>query len=406
MYIGSTGPSGLHHLVYEVVDNSIDEAMGGYGKNIEVTIHADNSITVSDEGRGIPVGRHKHFTDKSALEVVLTVLHAGGKFDNKSYKTSGGLHGVGVSVVNALSEWMVVEVKREGKIHSQKYCRGIAEGPVEVIKETKATGTKILFKPDPVIFETTVFSFDVLATRLRELAFLNKGVAITLTDERDEGRQAKFLFEGGIIEFVKYLNQNKSVLNEVIYFTKERELEFEHKENELVAVEIALQYNDTYQENIFSFANNINTREGGTHLAGFRSAMTRTTNDYIRKNDLLKKSDIQITGEDFREGLTAVVSVRISNPQFEGQTKTKLGTVKSRVWWSPSSMKGWRNILKSTHELQKIANKVISAAQAQRRRARREIWHDAKMRSKAVDCRGNWRIVLKKSLCVKFYGRG
>lgn len=365
MYIGSTGPSGLHHLVYEVVDNSIDEAMGGYGKNIEVTIHADNSITVSDEGRGIPVGRHKHFTDKSALEVVLTVLHAGGKFDNKSYKTSGGLHGVGVSVVNALSEWMVVEVKREGKIHSQKYCRGIAEGPVEVIKETKATGTKILFKPDPVIFETTVFSFDVLATRLRELAFLNKGVAITLTDERDEGRQAKFLFEGGIIEFVKYLNQNKSVLNEVIYFTKERELEFEHKENELVAVEIALQYNDTYQENIFSFANNINTREGGTHLAGFRSAMTRTTNDYIRKNDLLKKSDIQITGEDFREGLTAVVSVRISNPQFEGQTKTKLGNSEVKGLVESIVNEGLAEYFEEhPTEAKKIANKVISAAQA------------------------------------------
>ncbi|MBI1390154.1 MAG: DNA topoisomerase (ATP-hydrolyzing) subunit B [bacterium] len=367
MYIGSTGVDGLHHLVYEVVDNSIDEAGAGYGDTIDVTIHADNSITVVDEGRGIPTGRHKHYTDKSAMEVVLTVLHAGGKFDHKSYKTSGGLHGVGISVVNALSEWLVAEVRRDGKIHYQKFERGIPVGPMEIIGDAKKTGTKILFKPDTSIFEATVFSFDVLATRLRELAFLNKGITINLIDDREEDKKATFHFEGGINEFVKFLNKNKTIINpEPIYFHKEREIVAEGKEEtEMVSVEIAMQYNDGYQENIFSFANNINTREGGTHLSGFRSALTRTSNDYIKRNDLLKKSDIQISGEDLREGLTCVISVKISNPQFEGQTKTKLGNSEVKGLVESIVGEGLSEFFEENPSVaKKIANKVISAAQA------------------------------------------
>ncbi|RJP19353.1 MAG: DNA topoisomerase (ATP-hydrolyzing) subunit B [Candidatus Omnitrophota bacterium] len=366
MYIGSTGVSGLHHLVYEVVDNSIDEASAGFGDKIDVIIHSDNSITVADEGRGIPVGQHSVHKNKTALEVVLTILHAGGKFDNKSYKTSGGLHGVGVSVVNALSEWLEVEVKRGGNVYYQRYDHGIPEGPPENIRPTKNTGTKIIFKPDGKIFETTEFSFDVLAVRLRELAFLNGGVTITLTDEREVGKQAIFHFKGGIVEFVKYLNQNKTVLhNRPIHFYKEREIEVTGKDNEMVSVEIAMQYNDGYQENIFSFANNINTREGGTHLAGFRAALTRTTNDYIKKNDLLKKNDAVISGEDFREGLTAVISVKISNPQFEGQTKTKLGNSEVKGLVESIVNDGLSEYFEEhPAEAKKIAQKVISAAQA------------------------------------------
>ncbi|MFB3784798.1 MAG: DNA topoisomerase (ATP-hydrolyzing) subunit B [bacterium] len=364
MYIGSTSAEGLHHLVYEVVDNSIDEAAAGFGKRIDVIIHSDNSVTVQDEGRGIPVGKHSTYKGKSALEVVLTVLHAGGKFDHKSYKTSGGLHGVGVSVVNALSEWMDVEVKRDGKIYYQRYEHGAPQGPPEIIKETKSTGTKILFKADAKIFETIEYSFEILAKRLRELAFLNKGITITLTDERENGKQAVFHFEGGIIEFVKYLNTNKTVLhNEPIYFFKEREIE--GKENESVSVEIAMQYNDGYQENIFSFANNINTREGGTHLIGFRSALTRSTNDYIKKNNLIKKSDISISGDDLREGLAAVISVKISNPQFEGQTKTKLGNSEVKGLVESIVNDGLAEFFEENPATaKKIAQKVISAAEA------------------------------------------
>ncbi|MBN2330046.1 MAG: DNA topoisomerase (ATP-hydrolyzing) subunit B [Candidatus Omnitrophica bacterium] len=364
MYIGSTAVEGLHHLVYEAVDNSIDEASAGYGKEIDVIIHSDNSITVTDQGRGIPVGAHNVYKDKTALEVVLTVLHAGGKFDHKSYKTSGGLHGVGISVVNALSEWLEVQVKRNGNVYYQRYDHGRPLSPPEILRKTKSTGTKILFKPDSQIFETTEFSYEVLAKRLRELAFLNKGVSITLTDEREDGKQNTFLFEGGIIEFVKFLNVNKNVLNnKPIYFYKEREMNGE--KNEMVAVEIAMQYNDSYQENIFSFANNINTREGGTHLAGFRSALTRTTNDYIKKNDLLKKNDSAISGEDLREGLTAVISVKISNPQFEGQTKTKLGNSEVKGMVESIVNDGLSEFFEENPSVaKKIAQKVISAAQA------------------------------------------
>jgi DNA gyrase subunit B len=315
MYIGSTGVQGLHHLVYEVVDNSIDEALAGFCDQVNVQIHIDNSVTVIDNGRGIPVDRHA--SGKSAAEVVLTVLHAGGKFDNDSYKVSGGLHGVGVSVVNALSELLELEIWRGGQVYKQTYERGTPTGDLEVTGTTKKRGTKVTFKPDAQIFETTDFSFDTLAQRLRELAFLNGGVTITIDDERD-GKGHKFLYEGGIVSFVQYLNQNKAPVNDKpIYMRGERDG---------IDAEIALQWNDGYAETLYSFANNINTHEGGTHLSGFRSALTRTINYYAGKNNLTKDlKDATISGDDIREGLTGVISVKIPRPQFEGQTKTKLG---------------------------------------------------------------------------------
>jgi DNA gyrase subunit B len=315
MYIGSTGAPGLHHLVYEIVDNSIDEALAGFCDQVNVTLHIDNSVTVVDNGRGIPVDRHT--SGRSAAEVVLTVLHAGGKFDNDSYKVAGGLHGVGVSVVNALSEMLDLEIWRNGQVYKQSYERGNPAAELEVTGTTKKRGTKITFKPDTQIFETTEFSFDTLAQRLRELAFLNGGVTITIDDERD-GKSHKFLYEGGINSFVQFLNQNKAAVNDKpIYMRGERDG---------IDVEIALQWNDGYTETVYSFANNINTHEGGTHLSGFRSALTRTINYYVSKNNLAKDlKDANIGGDDIREGLTAVVSVKIPRPQFEGQTKTKLG---------------------------------------------------------------------------------
>jgi DNA gyrase subunit B len=314
MYIGSTGASGLHHLVYEVVDNSIDEALAGFCDQVNVTIHIDNSVTVVDNGRGIPVDRHA--SGKSAAEVVLTMLHAGGKFDNESYKVAGGLHGVGVSVVNALSERLEVEIWRNGQVSQQAYERGKPLGELEVTGTTKRRGTKVTFKPDPQIFETSDFSFDTLAQRLRELAFLNAGVTVTLDDERN-GKSHRFLYEGGIVSFVKFLNQNKAPVNEKPIFM--------HGEKDGIDVEIALQWNDGYSETVYSFANNINTVEGGTHLSGFRSALTRTINFYAAKNNLAKDLKESIGGDDIREGLTAVISIKIPRPQFEGQTKTKLG---------------------------------------------------------------------------------
>ncbi|HEY7292547.1 MAG TPA: DNA topoisomerase (ATP-hydrolyzing) subunit B [Vicinamibacterales bacterium] len=314
MYIGSTGPSGLHHLVYEVVDNSIDEALAGFCNEVNVSLHIDGSVTVVDNGRGIPVDRHE--SGKSAAEVVLTVLHAGGKFENSAYKVSGGLHGVGVSVVNALSESLDLEIWRSGQAYQQSYERGTPNGELEVTGTTKRRGTKVTFKPDSQIFETTTFSFDTLAQRLRELAFLNGGVVITLDDERD-GKSHKFHYEGGIVSFVQHLNKNKTAVNEKpIYMRGDRDG---------IDVEIALQWNDGYAEAEYSFANNINTHEGGTHLSGFRSALTRTLNYYASKNNLTKDLKESITGDDIREGLTAVISVKIPHPQFEGQTKTKLG---------------------------------------------------------------------------------
>jgi DNA gyrase subunit B len=314
MYIGSTDYRGLHHLVYEVVDNSIDEALAGYCHNIEVTINRDGSVTVIDDGRGIPVEMHEKYK-KNALEIVMTMLHAGGKFDNETYKVSGGLHGVGVSVVNALSEWLRVEVRRNDKLWVQDYVRGKPKGEVHEIGTAIGTGTTTIFKPDPTIFETTEFKYEILANRLRELAFLNKGIKIVLTDARS-GVSDTFHFEGGIIQFVQYLNEGKTALHDkVIYFEKQKDT---------TDVEIAMQYNDGYSEIILAFANNINTTEGGTHLSGFRSALTRSFNDYAKKNNLVK-GEMQFSGEDIREGLTAIISVKLTNPQFEGQTKTKLG---------------------------------------------------------------------------------
>jgi DNA gyrase subunit B len=314
MYIGSTGASGLHHLVYEVVDNSIDEALAGFCDQVNCTIHIDGSVTVVDNGRGIPVDQHE--SGKSAAEVVLTVLHAGGKFDNDSYKVSGGLHGVGVSVVNALSETLDLEIWRNGQVYQQSYDHGHPTNSLEITGITKKRGTKVTFKPDATIFETVVFSFDTLAQRLRELAFLNGGILITLDDERD-GKSHKFHYDGGIVSFVQHLNTNKAAVNEKPIYMR--------GEKDGIEAEIAMQWNDGYAETLYSFANNINTHEGGTHLSGFRSALTRTVNSYATKNNLARDLKESVSGEDIREGLTAVVSVKIPHPQFEGQTKTKLG---------------------------------------------------------------------------------
>ena len=317
MYIGTTGPDGLHHLVYEIVDNSIDEALAGHCKKITVTIEKGNKIIVKDDGRGIPVDIHP--VEKiSALEVVLTKLHAGGKFDKNSYKVSGGLHGVGISVVNALSTWLEVEVHKNGQIHYQKYHRGIPEEPVKVIGNTDHRGSVVTFMADDTIFETVNYSFDVLSQRLRELAFLNKGINISITDDRIPVPKVKeFEFAGGLRSFIEYLNKNKTAIHkEPIYIEAEKDK---------IVVEVAFEYNDGYTENIFSFVNNINTREGGTHLAGFKAALTRTFNDFLKKSKLSKKIDENLNGDDVREGITAVVSVKVPEPQFEGQTKTKLG---------------------------------------------------------------------------------
>ncbi len=314
MYIGSTGAAGLHHLVYEVVDNSIDEALVGYCDEVNVTLHVDHSVTVIDNGRGIPVD--EHVSGRSAAEVVMTVLHAGGKFDHQTYKVSGGLHGVGVSVVNALSDSLDLEIWRNGQVYRQSYERGTPTASLEITGTTKRRGTKITFHPDAEIFEVVQFSFDTLAQRLRELAFLNAGVLITLDDERD-GKSHKFRYEGGIVSFVTHLNTNKTSISDKPIFM--------HGERDGIDVEVAVQWNDGYSETLYSYANNINTHEGGTHVSGFRSALTRTLNSYASKNNLAKDLSESITGDDIREGLTAVISVKIPNPQFEGQTKTKLG---------------------------------------------------------------------------------
>jgi DNA gyrase subunit B len=315
MYIGSTGERGLHHLVYEVVDNSIDEAMAGYCSAVDVTIHVDNSITVVDNGRGIPVDPHPKLK-KAAVEVVMTTLHAGGKFDSKSYKIAGGLHGVGVSVVNALSRWLEVEVYRDGRVYFQRYERGLPAQAVEVIGKTKKSGTKIRFKPDKEIFEDIEFRAEILINRLRELAFLNRGLQIGFLDERTETEAVTFQYDEGIRDFIQHLNRNKNTLHDAFYCSRERDD---------VVIEFAFQYNDGYAENIFSYANNINTIEGGAHLVGVKSALTRSVNEYARKNNLTKNAKVSISGEDVREGLAAIISVRMPDPQFEGQTKTKLG---------------------------------------------------------------------------------
>ena len=322
MYIGSTGPRGLHHLVYEIVDNSIDEALQGYCDRIYVSLNEDGSVTVKDDGRGIPVEIHPK-TGKSTLETVLTVLHAGGKFGGGGYKVSGGLHGVGISVVNALSKWLVADVYRNGKIYRQTYEKGITTSPLEVVGESHHTGTIINFMPDETIFDEIEFKYETLEHRLRELSFLNKGVKIVFEDKREGSeRKKEFHYEGGLVEFVKYLNKTKTPIHDDI-------VHIDKKIGDSI-VEIAMQYTDGYTENIYSFANNIDTHEGGTHLAGFKSALTKTVNEYAKRNKLIKENEGNLTGEDIREGLTAVISVKLPEPQFEGQTKTKLGNTYMR----------------------------------------------------------------------------
>ena len=385
MYIGTTDVKGLHHLVWEIVDNSIDEALAGYCKNIEVIVNKDNSITVKDDGRGIPVDIHPK-TGLSTVETVYTVLHAGGKFGGGGYKVSGGLHGVGASVVNALSEYCEVTVKREGFIWQQKYSRGNVLCDLTKIGESDEHGTKVLFKPDHEIFEDTVFDFEVLASRLRELAFLNKGIAITLTDKREgEERVEKFHYEGGIKEFVSYLNRNKEVLHESPIYVE--------GEKDGIIAEIALQYNDGYNENLYSFANNIDTIEGGTHLAGFKSALTRAINDYAKRFGHIKDNDKNLSGDDAREGLTAVVSVKISEPQFEGQTKTKLGNSEVRGVVDSIVAEGVSIFLEENPAVGKIIiDKALMAARARdaarkaRELTRKSVLERSTLPGKLADC--------------------
>ena len=365
MYIGSTGSQGLHHLVYEVVDNSIDEAMAGFCKNITVTIKKDNVIEVEDDGRGIPVDMHPKLKI-SALEVVMTKLHAGGKFDNETYKVSGGLHGVGVSVVNALSTELIAEVSKDGKLYRQVYHRGIPEEPVKEVGKSNKTGTKVTFTADPEIFETTIYDYKILANRLRELAFLNRGIRITLIDKRESKPVSnEFYYEGGIEMFITHLNENKKTLHDKPIYL--------HKTEDKTDVEVAMQYVDAYNENIFTYCNNINTTEGGTHLVGFRTALTRVYTDFAKRLELDKKNKITFMGEDTREGLVAVVSVKIPNPQFEGQTKTKLGNTEVRAVTEKLVVEGLNDYFSQNPKVIKaILEKIISAANAREaaRRAR------------------------------------
>lgn len=365
MYIGSTGSQGLHHLVYEVVDNSIDEAMAGFCKNIIVTIKKGNIIEVEDDGRGIPVDMHPKLKI-SALEVVMTKLHAGGKFDNETYKVSGGLHGVGVSVVNALSTELIAEVSKDGKLYRQVYHKGVPEEPVKEVGKSNKTGTKVTFTADPEIFETTIYDYKILANRLRELAFLNRGIRITLIDKRESKPVSnEFYYEGGIEMFITHLNENKKTLHDKPIYL--------HKAEDKTDVEVAMQYVDAYNENIFTYCNNINTTEGGTHLVGFRTALTRVYTDFAKKLELDKKNKITFMGEDTREGLVAVVSVKIPNPQFEGQTKTKLGNTEVRAVTEKLVVEGLNDYFSQNPKVIKaILEKIISAANAREaaRRAR------------------------------------
>jgi DNA gyrase subunit B len=384
MYIGDTSAYGLHHLVYEAVDNAVDEALGGHCDSIKVILHSDGSVSIGDNGRGIPVDTHKE-TGKSAAEVVLTVLHAGGKFEHSAYKVSGGLHGVGISVVNALSEWLEVEIRRGGKVWTQRYEKGgVPTGPLTAGEPTKKHGTIIKFKPDATIFEETTFSFDTLSNRLRELAFLNRGLKIVIEDERD-GRSHTFLYKGGIIEFIKHLNQNKTPIHPKVLY-------FEGKKGD-IEVEAAVQYNDGYQESVFSFANNINTREGGTHLTGFRAALTGTLSTYAQNNGFLKTFKGGVTGDDVREGLCAVVSVRMPDPQFEGQTKAKLGNtdIKGLVQQVVNE-KLAESFEEDPTTARKIIDKCVRAAQAREAaRKARELTRkggrdDEGLAAKLADC--------------------
>ena len=384
MYIGDTGAYGLHHLVYEAVDNAVDEALAGHCDSIKVILHSDGSASIGDNGRGIPVDTHRE-TGKSAAEVVLTVLHAGGKFEHSAYKVSGGLHGVGISVVNALSEWLEVEIRRGGRVWTQRYEKGgVPAGPLTAGEATKKHGTIIRFKPDTTIFEETAFSFDTLSNRLRELAFLNKGLKIVIEDERDV-RSHTFLYKGGIVEFVKHLNQNKTPIHPKVLY-------FEGKKGD-IEVEVALQYNDGYQESVFSFANNINTREGGTHLTGFRAALTGTLSAYAQNNGFLKNFKGGVTGDDVREGLCAVVSVRLPDPQFEGQTKAKLGNtdIKGLVQQIVNE-KLAESFEEDPTTARKIVDKCVRAAQAREAaRKARELTRkggrdDEGLAAKLADC--------------------
>ncbi len=352
MYIGDTAERGLHHLVYEVVDNSVDESLAGFCKNVEVSLGEGGIVTVSDDGRGIPVEMHEG-AKKSALEVVMTILHAGGKFDNKSYKVSGGLHGVGVSVVNALSEWLEVDIKRNGMHYRQKYERGVPSAPVKELGKTEGSGTIIRFKPDNKIFKDIKFHFDIIANRMRELAFLNKGLRILVRDEQT-GETEDNKYEGGIVSFVEHINKNKNPITDVIYFEKQQGD---------VLVELAMQYNAGFNDNIYSFANNINTIEGGSHLVGFRSALTRALNEYATSNN--GKKEVRISGEDLKEGLAAVLSVKLPSPQFEGQTKTKLGNSEMKsVVYSIVSEKLRAYLEENPAQARKIVEKATSAASA------------------------------------------
>jgi DNA gyrase subunit B len=356
MYIGSTDFHGLHHLVYEVVDNSIDEAMAGFCTAITVALNDDGSVTVEDDGRGIPIGMHKKYK-QDALELVLTKLHSGGKFDRKTYKVSGGLHGVGLSVVNALSEWLEVRIKRQGKIHFQRYERGVPVSPIKVDGEAPGSGTIIRFKPDAQIFESTEFNYETLSGRMRELAFLNKGLKVTISEPKTN-QSTSYKFDGGIVEYVQFINRSKTNLHErPIYVNVERDG---------LQVEIGMQYTDSYAENIHTFANNINTTEGGTHLVGFRSALTRTLNDYAKKNGYLKGGNgDSLSGEDVREGLTAILSVKLPEPQFEGQTKTKLGNSDVRgIVESAVSEKLFEYLEENPKVAQTCISKAIVASQA------------------------------------------
>lgn len=356
MYIGSTSSRGLHHLVWEIVDNSIDEALAGYCDTIKVTIEEGNSITVEDNGRGIPVGIHEKM-GRPAVEVILTVLHAGGKFGGGGYKVSGGLHGVGASVVNALSSMLEVEVHRDGQVYYQKYERGVPQADLVIIGQTEKRGTKIRFQPDTEIFtETTIYEFDILASRLRELAFLNRGLRIVIEDEREDKRKKEYHYEGGIASFVEHLNRTREVLHPPIFIDSEKEG---------LAVEVAIQYNDSFSSNIYSFANNINTHEGGTHESGFKTGLTRVINDYARKNNLFKDADSNLTGDDVREGLTAIISVKISEPQFEGQTKTKLGNSEARTITDSVFSEAFSKFLSENPSVaKKIVEKGVMAARA------------------------------------------
>ncbi|MDU5110914.1 MAG: DNA topoisomerase (ATP-hydrolyzing) subunit B [Clostridium sp.] len=384
MYIGSTSSRGLHHLVYEIVDNSIDEALAGFCDEILVDINEDNSITVVDNGRGMPTGIHPKM-GKPAVEVIMTVLHAGGKFGGGGYKVSGGLHGVGASVVNALSEWCEVTVSRDGEVWQQKYSKGIVKSDLVNIGTTDEQGTKVSFKPDTEIFEETEYDFEILSNRLRELAFLNKGIRIVLTDKREEGKQEVYHYEGGIKEFVAYLNRNKEVLHqEPIYVEGEREG---------IIAEISLQYHDGYTENLYSFANNIDTIEGGTHLSGFKTALTRVINDYGKKFNHIKENDKNLSGDDIREGLTAVVSVKISEPQFEGQTKTKLGNSEVRSIVDSIVGEGVSIFLEENPNVAKIIiEKAVMAARARdaarkaRELTRKSVLERSSLPGKLADC--------------------